>query len=139
MPKRPVSPSDIKPDLDDDLLSLTSSAPQVSKSVIKGKKQKTKDEKDVNTGKQKGGSKTVSRLTLNPIYSTCNSLNSFLSLRVGTDDKTWSADEDAVLVAMMQDLIQKNIWFMAKTDERLASRGSYGVQYHAKVTFHLIF
>jgi hypothetical protein len=45
--------------------------------------------------------------------------------------KRWIAEEDAIVIGMMEKLIKEGIWQMVKTDGRLVSRTSYGVQYHA--------
>lgn len=45
--------------------------------------------------------------------------------------KRWSAEADAIVIGMSEKLIKEGIWPMVKTDGRLVSRTSYGVQYHA--------
>ncbi|KAK1921415.1 hypothetical protein DB88DRAFT_513444 [Papiliotrema laurentii] len=51
----------------------------------------------------------------------------------GGQKTPWNAEEDAILVAILNDLIKSAIWPLIKADGRLVHRGSSGVQYHAKM------
>lgn len=44
----------------------------------------------------------------------------------------WTAEEDAILVGMVEQACRDNIWAMAKEDGRLIARGNGGVK--ARVT-----
>ena len=48
--------------------------------------------------------------------------------------QAWKAEEDALLITMLHDLIKTHLWPMIKADGRLVHRTSYGAQYHARVS-----
>lgn len=43
----------------------------------------------------------------------------------------WSSEEDDLLIEMMERVLKEHIWAQARSEPLLASRTSYGVQYHA--------
>lgn len=51
-----------------------------------------------------------------------------------TTKKRWTAEEDALLLRMMEEAINETIWDKVKAEGSLVHRSSYGVKYHAAVS-----